>query len=82
MLTIARNLVCIFLGLIAYVFFNLGMDWLNLDIGHGIHPAIAFPIATLAVIAIWYFLSWDLPLCDCDCDDLEYIDTSPITKKK
>jgi hypothetical protein len=24
---------------------NLGMDWINF--GHGLHPAVAFPIATL-----------------------------------
>lgn len=76
MLTVARNLTCIFLGIIACVFFNLGMDYLNFD--HGLHPAIAFPITILAIVAMWYFLSWDT---NDKQDHIEYIDTTNVTRK-
>ncbi len=45
------------LGIISYISFNLGFDWINF--GYGLHPAIAFPICTLsalgAVIVHVYF---------------------------
>jgi hypothetical protein len=31
---------------------SMGMDWINPDIGRGLHPAIAFPLATLIACTI------------------------------
>lgn len=30
----------------------LGMDYIDPEIGHGLHPAIAFPLATLLICAV------------------------------
>jgi uncharacterized membrane protein (DUF485 family) len=46
-----KHLVLIGLMFAAFVSFNLGMDWINF--GHGLHPAIAFPIATLAIVMMF-----------------------------
>lgn len=43
-----RTLTIACLIIIAFITFNMGMDWIN--IGHGLHPAIAFPITTVTFI--------------------------------
>lgn len=32
----------------SFISFNLGMDWINF--GYGLHPVIAFPIATITFL--------------------------------
>jgi len=44
--------VCI----IGFITFNLGMDWINLD--HGLHPVIAFPIATICCFVAVILFHW------------------------
>lgn len=51
-----RTILTILLASIVFITFNLGMDYVNL--GYGLHPAIAFPIATLAAIAALTVHHW------------------------
>lgn len=37
--------------LLAFVLCNWGMDWIN--VGFGLHPAIAFPMAMLSLLAAY-----------------------------
>ena len=43
-----KTLFVIALSLLTFITANLGMDYINF--GHGLHPAIAFPVSTVAVI--------------------------------
>jgi hypothetical protein len=43
-------------AILAFVLYNLGMDWINF--GYGIHPALAFPTAALVIFLalLWHCL--------------------------
>ena len=45
-------LTTVVLSLIAFITFNLGMDWINF--GHGLHPVIALPIAAASFIGVCF----------------------------
>lgn len=45
-------LTTVVLSLIAFITFNLGMDWTNF--GHGLHPVIALPIAAASFIGVCF----------------------------
>lgn len=45
-----RVILAVALTLIATLYGQAGYNWL--DVGHGLHPIIAFPIATLAIIGL------------------------------
>lgn len=72
MLYIARIITCLFLALIAFLSFNLGMDYITIN--QGLHPAIAFPIAALSILTIGYFLSWKIPYHDYEEDEDYLVD--------
>lgn len=44
------------------VLFNLGMDYINF--GYGMHPLIAFPVATVLLVGIYFLIHLDLSECD------------------
>lgn len=43
-----RVIIIAFSIITAFISFNLGMDWLYF--GYGLHPVIAFPIATITFV--------------------------------
>lgn len=45
-------LTTVVLSLIAFITFNLGIDWINFD--HGLHPVIALPIAAASFIGVCF----------------------------
>lgn len=54
-----RILFAVLFTIITILFSQAGWDWLNL--GHGLHPVLAFPIATLSfvgVIALFVLAYW------------------------
>lgn len=50
MIQVIRALVYMMLAIAAYMSSNLGFSWI--EEGHGLHPAIAFSVATSCVWAI------------------------------
>lgn len=49
----AHYIVALLLLCIAFIMFNLGMDYVNFNIG--LHPGIALPIALASFIGACYF---------------------------
>lgn len=56
---IAFHLIGFFASLICMMIsLNLGLDWLDMEIGYGLNPYIAFPLAAFCAIgAIAYMLT-------------------------
>lgn len=57
---VLKTALIIMQGLVAFLTFNLGMDYINFD--YGLHPIIAFPIMTLMVVGI-YFVQHNVSEC-------------------
>lgn len=51
-----RFIVFLCVCIIGFVTFNLGMDWISL--GHGLHPVLAFPIATICFFVAVILFHW------------------------
>lgn len=49
-----RILFTVILSMSFVIFIQLGADWMNL--GHGLHPAVAFPLATMCLVGIGILL--------------------------